>query len=75
MIFQRTQLSPQDELDINSGLLTLSFSERVDGTTVDPEQITLYAHNLTVTDPLGMHIITGGEAVSANNEVLVICLS
>jgi len=54
VILQRTQLSPQDELDINSGLLTLSFSERVDGTTVDPAQITLYAHNLTVTDPLGM---------------------
>ena len=62
-------------IDINRGLLVLTFDERVDAATVDPAEAIIFAHNGTITNSLDMYSLTGGTQVSGNSHELVLRLS
>ena len=63
-------------LDINAGILMLSFDEIVSAATLDPTELTFFATNETITDPLDMYTLTGGlVTTNGDGEVLSFELS
>ena len=71
--FTKDEINPQIEsfdLNMNVGIITLSFSEVVSYSTIRPQQLTLYASNDTSNTT--MYSLTGGYVVPSDDTILVL---